>query len=161
MGELPPVIQAGANIAFLGTTTYLMYRVVTRRVDMARNEPLVERKEETRTTPSEEEEEEEGQGATNRGQAFVGGMGALAVGVVLFQAGKVVDAYMLGRAQQLAGRDEAIQQLGGTLRTMASGVVFLASFVFAANGAGLIALASRDLLSGSPSTPSEREDSSE
>ncbi len=76
-------------------------------------------------------------------QAFTGGATGLAIAFVLYGFTQTIVGTMDGKA---VPENYQARQITITVRTIVSGLAYLATFVYAANGTGLIALAAQKWL---------------
>ena len=76
-------------------------------------------------------------------QAFIGGATGLAIAFVLYGFTQTIVGTMDGKA---VPENYQARQITITVRTIVSGLAYLATFVYAANGTGLIALAAQKWL---------------
>jgi hypothetical protein len=71
-------------------------------------------------------------------QAFTGGLTGIGISVVLYAFAAKVSESFDGKALP---ESETVRQISITVRTIVEGLAYLATFVYAANGVGLVALA--------------------
>jgi hypothetical protein len=76
-------------------------------------------------------------------QAFVGGVTGLGIAFVLYGLTQQIVGAMDGKA---VPENYQARQISITVRTIVSGLAYLATFVYAANGTGLVALAAQKWL---------------
>ena len=76
-------------------------------------------------------------------QSFTGGLTGLGISAVLYVFASKVSASFDGKALP---ESETVRQISITVRTIVEGLSYLATFVYAANGVGLIALAGQKTL---------------
>ena len=76
-------------------------------------------------------------------QSFTGGLTGIGISVVLYAFASKVSASFDGKALP---ESETVRQISITVRTIVEGLTYLATFVYAANGVGLIALAGQKTL---------------
>jgi hypothetical protein len=76
-------------------------------------------------------------------QSFTGGLTGIGISVVLYAFATKVSASFDGKALP---ESETVRQISITVRTIVEGLTYLATFVYAANGVGLIALAGQKTL---------------
>jgi len=152
INSLPPVLQAAANAIFLGLTALLLYRVAQRRADKVTSKPF------SSSSSGLSDDDDNNRTGTPEDSpdrplsSLAGGVIALSLGFLTFQTAQQVDVVMLRSTGMLDSKGVELQQIGSTLRTIVSGIVYLAAFVFTFNGAGLLALTVRSALSGGSET---------
>jgi hypothetical protein len=76
-------------------------------------------------------------------QSFTGGLTGIGISVVLYAFASKVSESFDGKALP---ESETVRQISITVRTIVEGLTYLATFVYAANGVGLIALAGQKTL---------------
>lgn len=162
ISSLPPAAQAVANVTFVGLAALLLYRVVKRRASLVTSTRFTSDAQQGNdelepSSSTEQWSNAAGDVSATPLQSLIGGTFALVLGVVTLQLAQQVDMVMIRSTGSLATKGVELQQIGSTLRTIVSGIVFLAAFVFAFNGAGLVALSARSLLFGSSVGASEND----
>lgn len=76
-------------------------------------------------------------------QSFVGGITAIGISIVLYEFAQNIQASFDSRPVPVSYQ---IRQISNTVRTIVEGLAYLATFIYAANGTGLVALSMQKLL---------------
>ena len=79
----------------------------------------------------------------NAQQSFVGGITAIGISIVLYEFAQNIQASFDSRPVPVSYQ---IRQISNTVRTIVEGLAYLATFIYAANGTGLVALSMQKLL---------------
>ena len=76
-------------------------------------------------------------------QSFVGGITAIGISIILHEFAQNIQASFDSRPVPVSYQ---IRQISNTVRTIVEGLAYLATFIYAANGTGLVALSMQKLL---------------
>ena len=130
-------LQNVFGVLFTGFSLWYFARAVTRRSGKAREFRVANQLPEEERRKIDEARAEKTRALT-AGESFAGGATGLGISVVLYAFATKISASFDGRALP---ESETVRQISITVRTIVEGMAYLATFVYAANGAGLIALA--------------------
>eukprot|EP00892_Ulva_mutabilis_P007379 jgi/Ulvmu1/5012/UM021_0029.1 len=140
-GSQSDFLQNLAGVVYVGLVAYLLYKVFTRRAKRFTSEKLTSAEDEQQA-----EDPELAEPVTVKPlDAFIGAAQALGIASGLYFFATKMDGVLLSSPlpEQYTVRNMAV-----TVRTVLRGLVYLATFIFAANGVGLSALGLKLLIFG-------------
>lgn len=126
-------LQNAFGLTFTVFSAWYFLRVVKKRGDAAKKFRVA-------NSLSEEERERRDSEQLTRArnlQSFVGGITAVGISLVLYSFAQSIQASLDNRPVPELYQ---IRQISSTVRTIIEGLAYLATFVYAANGTGLVAL---------------------
>lgn len=125
------------GLLFTGFSLWYFARAVTRRSGKAREFRVANRLPEEERKKIDEERSKKTKELTAM-QSFTGGVTGIGISIVLYLFASKISASFDGKSLP---ESETVRQISITVRTIVEGLAYLATFVYAANGVGLIALA--------------------
>ena len=135
-------LQNVFGVLFTGFSFWYFARAVQKRSGKAREFRVANRLPEEERAKIDEERAKKTKELTAM-QSFTGGLTGIGISVVLYAFASKVSASFDGKALP---ESETVRQISITVRTIVEGLTYLATFVYAANGVGLIALAGQKTL---------------
>ena len=130
------------GFAFTAFSFWYFTRAIAKRSGKAREFRVANRIPEEERAKIDEERAKKTKELTAM-QSFTGGLTGIGISIVLYVfASKVSDTFD-GKALP---ESETVRQISITVRTIVEGLAYLATFVYAANGVGLVALAGQKTL---------------
>ena len=125
------------GLMFTGFSLWYFARAVTRRSGKAREFRVANRLPEEERKKIDEERSKKTKELSAM-QSFTGGVTGIGISIVLYLFASKISAAFDGKSLP---ESETVRQISITVRTIVEGLAYLATFVYAANGVGLIALA--------------------
>lgn len=141
-------------MVFTGLVGWWLWRILQRRAERAAQlqlrTPETEARKELRESGLLEEEEQKAMDAQRRRvdpvQAAIGAAGAWAISYGLYSFALTIDSTF---QEQALSDTYSVRQITVTIRTIVSGLVYLAAFIYGANAVGLTGLALQTFARGS------------
>ena len=141
-------LQNGFGLFFTVFCCWYFFRVVKKRAARAKNIRLSKFQSRVQRESRDDEELVRARDLSAR-QAFFGGITGLSISFLLFGFAKTIQANFDGRA---VPDSYQVRQITITVRTIVEGLAYLATFIYAANGIGLISLGLQKCLGNKVST---------